>query len=80
MKFYNYLICVVLLLSVSCSGGESSVEGSRKVRCERVEIDRSSSQQAIFPGRVVAATDVNIGFRVPGIVDEICVIDGSFVS
>ncbi len=79
MKFYHYLLSATALLMVSCAGGGRSQSAPRKVKYESAKLESSSSQQALFPGKVVAATDVNIGFRVPGIIEEICVVDGAFV-
>ncbi len=79
MKFYHYLLCATTLLTVACAGGGTNQSSPRKVKYESAKLESNSSQSALFPGKVVAATDVNIGFRVPGIIEEICVTDGTFV-
>ncbi len=79
MKFYKYLIMSITLLSISCASSETRENTPRKVKCERARLTSYNTEHITLPGKVVAATDVNIGFRVPGIVEEICVTDGSFV-
>lgn len=71
---------MVTLSLVSCKSVETSVETPRKVKCESATLLGDNSEYSTFPGRVVAATDVNLGFRVAGIIDEICATDGSYVK
>ncbi|MFR9645319.1 MAG: efflux RND transporter periplasmic adaptor subunit [Rikenellaceae bacterium] len=56
------------------------METPRKVKCEMVVASSENFDIVTFPGRVVAATDVNLGFRIAGIIEEICVKDGAFVQ
>ncbi len=79
MKFIKGLILVATLLSVSCKGTKNGVTSPRKVKCESAILTSDSVERGYFTGKVIAATDVNLGFRIPGIIEEICATDGSFV-
>ncbi len=79
MRLIKGLFGFLLLFAVSCQGGEVRVNSPRKVKCESVVLAADNFETVNFPGRVVAATDVNLGFRIAGIVDEICVADGAYV-
>lgn len=68
-----------MLILVSCKGSEKSSETPRKVKCETVVASSDNIEHSAFPGKVVAATDVNLGFRVAGIIDKICATDGAYV-
>ncbi len=78
-RFFQGLFFCLTLVLTSCGDGQTSVASLRKVKCERVVVAEESLERVSFPGKVVAATDVNLGFRVAGIVDEICVANGAFV-
>lgn len=79
MKLSNSLILVLALTMASCKSVEKSVESVRKVKCESVVAVDSNFDYVNFTGKVVAATDVNLGFRVAGIVEEVCKSDGAFI-
>ncbi|MFI3280345.1 MAG: efflux RND transporter periplasmic adaptor subunit [Rikenellaceae bacterium] len=79
MNFFRALILIMTLSAVSCKGGEKSTNSTRKVKCTEAILANSDFESCTFPGKVVAATDVNLGFRVAGIIDQICATDGTFV-
>ncbi len=80
MKLVKYFILASALIVVSCGAEQKSGESARKVKCERVVASSESYESGKFPGKVVAASDVNLGFRVAGIIDEICLSEGAYVS
>ncbi len=80
MRFIKGLILVVTLSLVSCKSAVESTNSLRKVKCESVQLVSDNVEHSSFPGKVVAATDVNLGFRVAGIIDQISAVDGAYVS
>ncbi len=80
MKLIKGLIVILALSLVSCKSGESSSNAPRKVKYESIVLTDDDMESCTFSGKVVAATDVNLGFRVAGIIDNICVKDGAYVS
>ncbi len=66
-------------MCVSCRGEVKSDDTPRKVKCQSAVEANENFESSLFPGKVVAATDVNLGFRVAGIIDEICAEDGRYV-
>ncbi len=79
MKFLTGLVLVVALLLVSCRDDVTSEKAPRKVKCQSVELASQSVESSTFTGKVIAATDVNLGFRVAGIIDETPHADGAYV-
>ncbi len=79
MRFLKGLVLFAALILVSCKSEVKSEKTLRRVKCVSVELASGSVESSSFPGRVVAAEDVNLGFRVAGIVDEIPLSDGAFV-
>lgn len=66
-------------MCVSCRGDVKSDDASRKVKYESAVEANASFESSYFPGKVIAATDVNLGFRVAGIIDDVCAEDGRYV-
>ncbi len=79
MRFLKGLILVAALIQVSCAGEQKSASAPRKVKCQSVVEMSDNVESATFPGKVVAATDVNLGFRVAGVIEDICLADGAYV-
>ncbi len=77
MRFIKSVIVVAMLSMVSCKSVEQREQQPRKVKCESVVATNGNFELNYFPGKVVAATDVNLGFRVAGIVSQICKADGA---
>lgn len=80
MKILKGLSLIALLSFVACKSGEENVKSIRKVKCERAYISSENHERALFPGKVVAATDANLGFRVAGIIDEASLENGAYVA
>ena len=74
------MVCAAAAVMTACSGSsEQSGEAVPTVRTETVRLaDNYSVVQ--FPGRVKAATDANLSFRVAGVVEKIYVDEGSYVT
>ncbi len=79
MKFSRCLILVAALATMSCKSESKSNEAPRKVKCESAVLVNQSGESSSFAGKVVATEDVNLGFRVAGIIDQITVADGASV-
>ncbi len=79
MRFLKGLVLLLALSLVSCKSAVKGDSAPRKVKCESVVTTDQSVEVATFTGKVVAATDVNLGFRVAGIIDCANLADGAFV-
>ncbi|MFI3293527.1 MAG: efflux RND transporter periplasmic adaptor subunit [Rikenellaceae bacterium] len=79
MRFFKGLVLLLALSLVSCKSTVKSDSAPRKVKSESVVTSNESVEVATFTGKVVAATDVNLGFRVAGIIDCVELADGAFV-
>ncbi len=80
MRFFKVLIITVSLITLSCSGEQRAADAPRMVKCEVAVLSSSQLDCATFPGKVVAESDLRIGFRVAGIIEEIVARDGEFVA
>lgn len=74
------LIVAVAIASVSCQNMPTATDAARKVKYQKAIAADNNMERANFPGKIMAATDVNLGFRVAGIIDEISVADGAYVG
>ncbi len=79
MKTRTVILCVATLLFASCKEVKKHEQRVRKVKCEEVVVAKGAHDTATFPGKVVAASDVNLSFRVAGIIDKITVKEGTLV-
>ncbi len=77
---FIYLISV--LSFVSCISQGSGVVDTlvKVVKCDRVQSVTSDRVQRSYSGRVEAVADVNLSFRVAGVVDRVLVREGAFVT
>ncbi|MFI3318532.1 MAG: efflux RND transporter periplasmic adaptor subunit [Rikenellaceae bacterium] len=76
MKFTAILALV--LLASSCANRPQQESMVRKVRVMSVgKVD--SREVSLYPGKVVAAADVNLAFRVAGVVERVVACEGDFV-
>ena len=76
-RFYFILACAVtLLLSCQPQGKKGASLQTVKVDTVRLGVEQTALQ---FPGRVKAAQDVNLSFRVSGQILKIYVKDGTYV-
>ena len=81
MKTKGFTVCLLaaLLLCSSCSDKSASKESVPNVRLYSVKrVVGTNSDE--FPGRVVAAEEVNMAFKVSGNLKEVYVNEGSKVS
>ncbi|MFI3239138.1 MAG: efflux RND transporter periplasmic adaptor subunit [Bacteroidales bacterium] len=80
MFYTKPLAAIIVLLTLSsCAETKSSEESIRKVKCTEIEVVDNNYIEANFPGKIAASKDVNLGFRVAGIVEEFLVDEGAFV-
>lgn len=79
MRLNSIILLVVVAIMSSCISTETTTKSSRKVRCEVVTHASDHREEAQFPGRVVAAQDVNLSFRVAGVIESIVATEGQFV-
>ncbi len=79
MKVVKCLILVATLASVSCKSGQKSVDVVPKVKCQSAQLMSENVETSHFVGRVEAAEDLNLGFRVAGIIASMPKADGAVV-
>lgn len=80
MKCKIVLLIIASVLVISCKQGSSSKESLRMVKCSEVAVAENYNTTVQFPGKVVAACDVNLSFRVAGIIDRVVVNEGDYVA
>lgn len=80
MKIYKLLIPVVLFMTYSCHRKEKIEDTVRSVKCETVIPVEDNKEVSSFPGRVKAASDINLSFRVSGPIVKINCKEGTFVK
>ncbi len=76
-KLY-YAFFVALAMS-SCVAQTSDVKSDKVVKCEAVRAYQPQRESVEYPARVESAKDVNLGFRVAGVIDGFAVEEGAFV-
>lgn len=79
MNRRTVILGVLTLLITSCKEVKKSEQGVRKVKYEKVVVATNDHDTATFPGKVVAASEVNLSFRVAGIIDRVVAKEGSLV-
>lgn len=80
MKIKLIPIVAILLFASSCKEGVKTDKVTPMVKCETVESLDRGSVATILPGKVSAKADVNLSFRVAGVVEKITVKEGDFVK
>ncbi len=82
MKNYLYLIISVLaaLALTGCGEASKDQKNPRKVKCVEVESYQKETSEVRLSGKVTAASESNLSFRVAGIIDKIIVKEGQKVS
>lgn len=75
-----FLLTATLLLVASCSEATKQEKPIRKVKCVQVTSAPLEHDLAKFPGKVVAASDVNLSFRIAGVVDKVVVKEGDYIG
>ncbi len=79
MKNVILLITAMVLIISACSNNETREETIRTVRVETVQ-SYGEKTRITFPGKVKAAFDVNLAFRISGPITKIHVDIGNFVK
>jgi RND family efflux transporter MFP subunit len=72
------LVCLPVVIT-GCTGKSVKEESIRSVKCDTVKTTESLREESIFPGKVKAAADVNLAFRISGPVTKVFVSEGKFV-
>lgn len=76
IKILLSLLCGLL---IGCTGVGEKVESIRTVKCDTVKMAEHQAEQSTFSGRVKAAVESNIAFRVAGQIVRMNVVQGQFV-
>lgn len=80
MKLKLFALLAIILLASSCAEAEkTATNATRQVKCEVVTLSDDDLQTATYPGKVYAATEVNLSFRITGVIDKITVKEGDYV-
>lgn len=77
---YLFMVSICCLLGMTACGGSSVRQ--KPIQSVRVDSVIANSDKSIiqYPGRVRAAQDVNLAFRVSGTIQSILVEDGAYVK
>lgn len=73
------MLLPLLALLAGCAGGTSKEEYARYVQCDTVKAARNVVTQSRFSGRVKAASEADVAFRVAGQIAGMNVTQGQFV-
>ncbi len=73
------MLLPLLALLAGCAGGTSKEEYARYVQCDTVKAAGSAVTQSRFSGRVKAASEADVAFRVAGQIAGMDVTQGQFV-
>ncbi len=71
-------LCVLVLCSACTHTGEKQ-EAVRSVKCDTAKLVGGYVEQSQYPGRVKAASEADVAFRVAGQIQQIAVSQGQFV-
>ncbi len=77
-RFYVGYLVAFLLWATACSPNKTEQQAIQHVKTATV-VSASEQNRLQFPGKVKAAQDVNLAFRVSGTIQRICVEEGSAV-
>ncbi|MFI3268897.1 MAG: efflux RND transporter periplasmic adaptor subunit [Rikenellaceae bacterium] len=77
IKLSIYLAAVFAVLS--CTSTPQIEKSVRKVKCETLQATGVNSLSRDYSGRIEAVADVNLSFRVAGVVDRVVAREGGFV-
>ncbi|MFI3301532.1 MAG: efflux RND transporter periplasmic adaptor subunit [Rikenellaceae bacterium] len=80
MKFrLSFLLLAIVVLS-SCTSTPEQKNRVQRVKCEEVKSVCDMIISVSYPGKVTAAADVNLSFRVAGVVEQVEAREGQFVK
>lgn len=74
------LLLFLCSLFIGCTHSEKKEDFIRTVKCDTVKAVDHTAEQSIFSGRVKAALEGNVAFRVAGQIVRMDVVQGQFVS
>lgn len=79
MSNIHYIIlCAAAILLYSCSDKKNGEITVKRVRVQTVSC-ADGAKEVLYPGKVKAAQDVNLAFRVSGTIDRYLVEEGTYV-
>ena len=80
MKLQSIIYAVTVAVMASCSGGNASTDNNsaKPVKIDTVRLSEANTVLQ-FPGKVKAAEDANLSFKVAGRIKKIYVDEGSVV-
>ena len=78
-RIYFILAGISLILFMSCARSEKGTKDTQTVKIDTV-VSASSQTALQFPGKVKAAQDISLAFRVSGTIRKIYVEDGARVT
>ncbi len=78
MKLYHYCLGMLCLLLAAACGSKTGGGSAQPVKTVRLDTVRSASSLSLlqYPGKVKAAHDISVAFRVSGTIEEIAVEEG----
>lgn len=77
---FSIMIISLLLISIASCKPKSNIDESKNlVKAEAVKIE-SNERIISYPGKVIAASDVNLSFRIAGPISKINVVQGQKVK
>lgn len=78
VKYINLLICSLILIS-SCTSSVKNNDIVRYVVVDTIGYENDVPMRK-YPGKVISSQDINVSFRVPGVIQKIYVKEGETVS
>ena len=73
------LVAGLIIITSACSHKKTEVKSVQTVKAEMVQV-YGGKNSSTFPGKVKAASDINLAFRISGPIVKIVVEAGSFVK
>ncbi|MDR1562660.1 MAG: efflux RND transporter periplasmic adaptor subunit [Dysgonamonadaceae bacterium] len=79
MKLYTFILIINCLLLFACTGKRTNVEKTaRTVKVDTVRAYKEA-ETSVFIGKIKAAADINLSFRVAGPIEKIQVTEGAHI-
>ncbi len=78
VKYISLFICSLILIS-SCTSSVKNNDVARYVVVDTIECENDVTMRK-YPGKVISSQDINVSFRVPGVIQKIYVKEGDAVS
>ncbi len=80
MRINLSFLVALLSLFTSCVEGGDVKKSVQKVKCEEAKCVGGQNVTVTYPGKVVASADVNLSFRVAGVIDRIATVEGQYIK